>query len=50
MNNQTIMKLHGILMTINLRVEQHKFFYIYLKIHSQNYQNNPLSTDPFFFD
>jgi hypothetical protein len=49
------MKLHKILITINLKVEKyiHKifflflnFFNIYLKIHYQKYQNNPLTSDP----
>jgi hypothetical protein len=41
-------------MTINLKVEEHiykffpflKFFCIYLEIHCQDCQNNPLSMDP----
>jgi hypothetical protein len=41
-------------MIINLKVEKYmykffsflKFFYIYLEIHCQDYQNNPLSMDP----
>jgi hypothetical protein len=44
-------------MTINLKVEKHiynffsifKIFYIFLEIHYQNYQNNPLSTNPFSY-
>jgi hypothetical protein len=46
MDYQTIIKLHEILITINLKVEEHiykkfifKFFYIYLEIHCQSYQN-----------
>jgi hypothetical protein len=54
MDYQTIMKLHEILMTIDLKVEEHiykKFsifiyFCIYLKIHCEGCQNNPLSMDP----
>jgi hypothetical protein len=38
-------------MTINLKVEEHIYklfpiFNIYLEVHCQNYQNNPLSMDP----
>jgi hypothetical protein len=40
-------------MIINLKVEEYiyknflfLFFYIYLKIYRQTYQNNPLSIDP----
>jgi hypothetical protein len=56
MNHQTIMKLYEILMTINLKVEEYiynffsifkSFFCIYLEVHYQGYQNNPLSIDPF---
>jgi hypothetical protein len=55
MDYQTMMKLHEICMTINLKVEEYiykflfiyLFIYIFLEIHYQNYQNNPLSTDPF---
>jgi hypothetical protein len=44
-------------MTINIKVEKHiykcfsifKIFYIYLKVHCQGCQNNPLSTDPFSY-
>jgi hypothetical protein len=43
-------------MTINLKIEEYiykffsifkKIFYIFLEIYCQDYQNNPLSTDPF---
>jgi hypothetical protein len=41
--------------TINLNIEEHiyklfsilKIYYIYLDVHYQDCQNNPLSTDPF---
>jgi hypothetical protein len=57
MDYQTIMKLYEIWMTINLKVEEHiyklfsifkifYFFCIYLEIHCQGRQNNPLSMDP----
>jgi hypothetical protein len=51
MDYQTIIKLYEILMTINLKVEEHiytknYFFYIYLEAHCQGCQNNPLSMDP----
>jgi hypothetical protein len=55
MDYQTIMKLHEIWMTINLKVEEHihnfffsflRFFCIYSKYHCQSYQNKPFSTDP----
>jgi hypothetical protein len=45
-------------MTINVKVEKHIykfysillfFFYIYLEVHCQVCQNNPLSTDPFSY-
>jgi hypothetical protein len=55
MDYQTIIKLHEMLMTINLKVEEHiyikksflRFFVcLYLEIHCQSYQNNSLLVDP----
>jgi hypothetical protein len=57
MDYQTIMKLHEILMNINLNVEEHiyniflflRFFYIYLEIYCQSCQNNPFVNGSLLF-
>jgi hypothetical protein len=51
MDYQTIIKLYEILMTINLKLEEHIYnffsiFYIYLEVYCQGCQNKSLWTDP----